>query len=272
MKLSRYHLEWARLIEGKDVAFIMEKLILPVLEANQHYYKCKRKMGDNAGICQVVNDFEHFLAQSIDPDSDWTKMAGESGYPLWLLGDRLADDFSEIMHKRINEYFKGTPYYSNGETGFRQMEYELHTIARFAEVDIEVEDFEIKSQPDLLVHDDKADYVVEIKLPTSNPRKSLGKALSQIRDSGYDKGAIVLGLDIVLADLSTPEAKRAQVTAIHSELSDLIAETSFVCFLEFWDRSEVCSQLAWIRDTELYDRDVFASTFHALTGELPESG
>jgi hypothetical protein len=273
MELDTYHQEWRDRIEGKEgpnvLKFLLEHVVMPVLERNSLYNKRAGLAGVNSGFGMVLQDVKEYLAGKGELSPTQIHLFGETAYTLWLLGDRLQATHEAIVQKRINEFFKGEGYYESGLPGYRQFEYELQTICRFAEEGIPVAENEGENEPDLSVSSAVNQFSLEVKLPTANVMKSLKKAVSQI---GLRTGIVIIGLDIILYEVPTT-VKRAKVCEIASSV-DVYLKTlnNLAVVFEFYPDSEGVrqSELCWTGQP--IDLTPVSEVLGALAGqELPPS-
>lgn len=267
---SQFHSEWKQYIAGRSgndlLDFLMSSVLTAVLSENPYYYRLKQ--GEpNSGISQVVEEFQRYVSDGILASKERVISYGETAYVLWLLGIRLKPQYGPILHKRISEYFKGSSYYETGISGFRQFEYEVHIICRLIEENIKFEELGGEHEPDLLVESVEPPFVLEIKLPTGNVAKCLNKALDQICPTER-KGAVVIGLDQVLARVA-PSEREQQIAQWLHEAEAAVQGKNTVVYFEYLPPDSLEGSDIWhIADKNLGDEQVCSVVHLALTGEL----
>lgn len=201
MRKSEYHKEWEQLTEDKPVSFF-HNIVKDIASRNDLFYRCDEP-DSNSGLCNQIEEFEQYVENDENPPDRRYELYRETAYVFWLLGDRLGDEYGDLLQNRIRASFKGTTYYNDGYTGFRQMEFEVHTIARLVEEGYSFEDLEGDGRPDFEVKTESVDFALEVKMPTSNLEKSLSKALKQLKNEATDshlERAAVIGVDYLMKE------------------------------------------------------------------------
>lgn len=201
VRKSDYHEEWEQLVEEKSLTFF-HNIANDIASKNDLFYRCN-ETGLNSGLCNQIKEYENYIHNDEDPPNRKYELYSETSYVFWLLGDRLGDDYEDLPQDRIKASFKGTAYYNEGYTGFRQMEFELHKIARLIEEDLDFEDLSGDGRPDSRVVTDSTEFALEVKMPTSNLEKSLSKALKQLKNEATDSQlgqAVAIGVDYLMKE------------------------------------------------------------------------
>jgi hypothetical protein len=201
MRKSEYHKEWKQLVDEKPVTFF-HNMIKEIASKNDLFYRCNEP-DSNSGLCNQIAEFEQYIENNENPPNRKYELYRETAYVFWLLDDRLGEEYEDLLQNRIKASFKGTAYYNDGYTGFRQMEFELHTIARLIEEDLDFEDLAGDDRPDFKVVTDSTEFALEVKMPTSNLEKSLSKALKQLANEAADsqlEQAAAIGVDYLMKE------------------------------------------------------------------------
>ena len=225
-----YHAAWKAYADRKPLSFFLH-IVKGAATANKNWKRCKDKT-TNSELCALIKEFEGYVANGQDAPQAKQKLFIETAYVFWLLGDK-EPQFADILQNRISQSFVGTTYYEAGHPGFRQFEYELHTMCRLVEEGFGFEDIEGNKEPDLLVKSDTGDFLLEVKMPTSNMSGAIKKALGQILGK-RSEGAIVVGLDHILGDDSGGETSLEDLCG---EAYEQVKDKAIVCYLEFSEHS-----------------------------------